>query len=46
MMKKIWAAVLALMILALSVYCFASETTTDYIEYNGEQGAFKKQTLL
>ena len=38
MMKKIWAAVLALMILAMSVSAFASDTTLDA---NGEQGVFQ-----
>lgn len=45
MMKKIWAAVLTLLILAMSVSAFASDTTTDTttdttLEANGEQGAF------
>lgn len=38
MMKKIWAAVLALMILAMSVSAFASDTQLDA---NGEQGVFQ-----
>lgn len=44
MMKKIWAAVLALMILAMSVSALASETPTSLtLDTNGEQGAFTKK---
>lgn len=42
MMKKIWAAVLALMILAMSVSALASGTPTkSTLDVNGEQGVFE-----
>ena len=42
MMKKIWAAVLALMILAMSVSALASGTPTkSTLDANGEQGVFE-----